>query len=401
MGRAGPWPSRRSSVGVQPRPWLTVGAFGMTPVAIAPTAQISSTGKGNPCTPLPNEHSSPQPRLAAAATLRVAAVPRNHCRRRALPVQHHDVALVDASDILGPETTFDTTFFNELLGANGVEDQLYSSVQTALGTTDANLLLDTDGAMPVFSGVFNGAESRLSEGLFIDGLASEDQLNQLLGVTESASQTAILADLVDNPGPSIPADSGVTLAGLESAVGTSAFDTDLTSIANADYAFAMGDFQGYLADLPTNLERARLGRAPSILTTLLGDLTGGTAGDGLQRPHRRPWHVTHRSGQRSHLTTEQINSCSTISNSRSIYFSASKKPFEQHFCAQKRFERFRPFPHSPQTLSDSLITPENVQVSYGEGGAMAGRRSSVGFIRGCGGAFGMTPVAITPPAQIV
>ena len=64
-------------------------------------------------------------------------------------------------------------------------------------------------------------------------------------------------------------------------MGTSAFDTDLTSIANADYAFAMGDFQGYLADLTTNLGGLDLG-STDILTTLLGDLTNGTAGDGLQ-----------------------------------------------------------------------------------------------------------------------
>ena len=253
-------------------------AFGMTPVAIAPKAQISS-GERKPM------HTATKRTLVAAAALAAAglfgSLPYHETvQAQGVPIQHHDVALVDSSDILGPETTFDTTFFNELLGANGVEDQLYTSVQTALGTTDANLLLDTDGAMPVFSGVFNGAESRLSEALFIDGLASEDQLNQLLGVTESASQTAILADLVDNPGPSIPADSGVTLAGLEGAVGTSAFDTDLTSIANADYAFAMGDFQGYLTDLTTNLGSLDLG-STDILTGLLGDLTGGTAGDGL------------------------------------------------------------------------------------------------------------------------
>ncbi|HXO12211.1 MAG TPA: hypothetical protein VN871_07585, partial [Mycobacterium sp.] len=162
-------------------------AFGMTPVAIAPKAQISS-GERKPM------HTATKRTLVAAAALAAAglfgSLPyHGTVEAQGVPVQHHDVALVDASDILGPETTFDATFFNELLGANGVEDQLYTSVQTALGTTDANLLLDTDGAMPVFSGVFNGAESRLSEALFIDGLASEDQLNQLLGVTESASQT--------------------------------------------------------------------------------------------------------------------------------------------------------------------------------------------------------------------
>ena len=252
--------------------------FGMTPVAIAPKAQISS-GERKPM------HAATKRTLVAAAALAAAglfgSLPyHGTVQAQGVPVRHHDVALVDASDILTPETTFDTTLFNELLGANGLEDQLYTSVQTALGTTEANLLLDTDGAMPVFSGVFNGAESRFSEALFIDGLASEDQLNQLLGVSQLASQTAILADLTDNPGPSIPADSGVTLSGLESALGSSTFDTDLTSIANADYALAVGDFQGYLADLTTNLGSLDLG-STDILTTLLGDLTGGTAGDGL------------------------------------------------------------------------------------------------------------------------
>lgn len=230
-------------------------------------------------------HTATKRTLVAAAALAAAGLvgslpSHGNIQAQGVPVQHHDVALVDASAILDPETTFDTTFFNELLGANGVEDQLYTSVQTALGTTEANLLLDTGGAEPVFSGVFNGAESRLSEGLFIDGLVSEDQLNQLLGITPSASETAILADLVDNPGPSIPAGADVTLAELTGAVGTSSFDTDLTSIANADYTFAMGDFQGYLTDLTNNLGSLDLGSS-DLLTGLLGDLTGGTAGDGL------------------------------------------------------------------------------------------------------------------------
>jgi hypothetical protein len=216
--------------------------------------------------------------LAAAGTF--GSLPHlGSTQAQGVPIQHHDVALVDASDILGPETTFDTTFFNDLLGTGGAEDQLYTSVATALGTTDANLLLDTGGAEPVFSGIFNGAESRFSEALFIDGLVSEDQVNQLFGVTESASQTALLADLVDNPGPSIPAGADVTLADLTAAVGSSTFDSDLTSIANADYAFAVGDFQGYLSDLTTNL--GSLTDGSDFLTGLLGDL-GGTSGlDGL------------------------------------------------------------------------------------------------------------------------
>jgi hypothetical protein len=60
----------------------------------------------------------------------------------------------------------------------------------------------------------------------------------------------------------------------------SSFDTDLTSIANADYTFATGDLQGYLTDLTNNLGSLDLGSS-DLLSGLLGDLTGGTAGDGL------------------------------------------------------------------------------------------------------------------------
>jgi hypothetical protein len=61
---------------------------------------------------------------------------------------------------------------------------------------------------------------------------------------------------------------------------SSAADTDLTSIANADYTFALGDFQDYLADLTTNLGSLDL-VGSDILTGLLGDPTGGTGLDGL------------------------------------------------------------------------------------------------------------------------
>jgi hypothetical protein len=183
--------------------------------------------------------------------------------QQGVPTVHRDVALVD--NILTPETTFDSELFNSVLGPTGAEEQLF----TALGPTEGPLLLDTDGASPEFSGVFNGAESRLFEGLFINTLASEDQLNQLLGVTELNSQTAILADLVDNPGPSIPAGADVTLTDLTNAVGTSAFDTDLTQIANADYTFASGDFTGYLEYLAT------LGTSASDVSGLVGDLGSG------------------------------------------------------------------------------------------------------------------------------
>ncbi len=186
--------------------------------------------------------------------------------QQGVPTVHRDVALVDDTAILGPETTFDTTFFNDVLGPSGAEAELYNSLASSVGASEATSLLDATGASPIYSGDFNGAESRAFEGLFIDTLYTEYQLNQALGVSESASQTAILADLVDNPGPPIPGSADVTLADLTGAVGTSSFDTDLMSIANADYSFAVGDFEGYLTSLAT--DTSGLGDLSTVLTDL-------------------------------------------------------------------------------------------------------------------------------------
>jgi hypothetical protein len=200
-----------------------------------------------------------------------------------VPTVHRDVALVDdGSVILPPETTLDTELFNTVLGPSGAEEQMYTALVDSVGATEAQTLLDTDGASPVFSGVFNGAESRAFEGLFINTLVSEDQLNQLLGVTQADSESAILADLVDNPGPSIPSGADVTLSELTGAVGTPAFDTDLTSIANADYSLALSDFEGYLGSFAGDLGGlgdlggglGDLGSLGTDLTAILDGLTG-------------------------------------------------------------------------------------------------------------------------------
>jgi hypothetical protein len=202
-----------------------------------------------------------------------AATPQAH----GVPTVHRDVALVDTStDILGPETTLDTTLFNDVLGSTGAEEQLYTGLSNSVGATEATALLDATGASPIYSGDFDGATSRLFEGGFLDTLAGEDQLNQLLGVTETASQTAILADLVDNPGPPIPDSTDITLADLTNAVGSSTFDTDLTTIANADYTLAGGDLTGWLDNLPTALSGLD---SSDLLTSLLGDLGGSSGGD--------------------------------------------------------------------------------------------------------------------------
>jgi hypothetical protein len=168
------------------------------------------------------------------------------------PTVHRDVALVD---ILTDESAFDTALFNDVLGPTGAEEQLF----TALGPNAATLL-DTNTASPAFSGDFNGAESRLFEGLYLDTLASEDQLNQLLGVTPAASEAAILADYTSLPEAPLP--TGDTLPD----VGASGFDTDLTTIANAEFADASADFSGFLSNLTT--DTSGLGDLGTLFTDL-------------------------------------------------------------------------------------------------------------------------------------
>ncbi len=170
--------------------------------------------------------------------------------QQGVPTVHRDVALVDDyTTLLTDESAYDTALYNDVLGPTGAEEQLFSTLATATSTSEATTDLDATGASPIYSGDFNGAESRLFEGLFLNTLVGEDQLNQSLGATATESETAILAEFTATGGPPIPAGADVTLADLTSAVGTSSFDTDLTSIANADYSFAAGDFEGYLTSL--------------------------------------------------------------------------------------------------------------------------------------------------------
>jgi hypothetical protein len=185
-----------------------------------------------------------------------------------VPVEHHDVALVDAdATLLLDEGSLDTALYNDVLGPTGAEEQLFSTLASATSVSEATTLLDATGANPIFSGDFNGAESRLFEGAFLDTLSGEDQVNQLLGVTPTASETAILTEFLTTGGPPIPAGADVTVTELTAAVGTSSFDTDLMSIANADYTLAAGDFEGYLTSLTA--DTSSLGD----FSTLLSDLS--------------------------------------------------------------------------------------------------------------------------------
>jgi hypothetical protein len=223
-------------------------------------------------------HSATKRTLIAGAGLAAAALfgslpYHGSSQAQGVPVQHHDIALVDAdATLLLDEGTFDNAFWNDVLGPTGAEEQLFSALSTAVGAPTATTLLDATGANPIFSGDFNGAESRGFEALFLEGLAGEDQLNQALGVTATASQTELLSVFNTDFVP-IPASTDLTAADLLAAVGTSGFDTDLTTIANADYALAVGDFEGFLTNLAT--DTSGLGDLSTLLTDLsssFGDL---------------------------------------------------------------------------------------------------------------------------------
>jgi hypothetical protein len=260
-----------------------------TPTAHADSAIDVATRVHNRRTPSKNRRSktmnaaTKRSIFAAAglAAIGLAAWPQQATpmAQQGVPTVHRDVALVDdGSVILPPETTIDSDLFNSVLGPNGTEADLYNALVSSVGATEAQTLLDTDGASPLYSGVFDGAASRAFEGLFINTLVSEDELNQLLGVTQDNSETAILADLLTNPGPPIPGSTDLTVGDLTSAVGTSSFDSDLTTIANADYSLALGDFEGYLGSFAGDLgslgSLGDLGSLGTDLTAILDGLTG-------------------------------------------------------------------------------------------------------------------------------
>jgi hypothetical protein len=204
--------------------------------------------------------------------------------QQGVPTVHRDVALVDITTLLTDEGTFDTALFNDVLGPTGAEEQLFTALATATSTSEATTLLDATGASPIFSGDFNGAESRLFEGLYLDTLASEDQLNQALGITPTASETAILADYTSLPEAPLPTGDVLPV------VGATGFDTDLTNIGNGEFTLALGDFEGFLSNLATDTSGlsdlstvftdlsssfSDLSNLSPDLSTILADLTGG------------------------------------------------------------------------------------------------------------------------------
>lgn len=270
-GKDGAWP-----VGMQSQGRLHwCFGFGMTPLAIEPAAH-ANRGEREIMNAKTRRTVVAAAALGAAGLFGSLPFDGDSLAQQGVPVQHRDVALVDVTDatLLLDESTLNTALFNDVLGPTGAEATLYNDLATAFGPAQASTLLDVGASSPTYSGDFNGAESRAFEVVFIDALVTEDKVNQLVGVTETASQTAILADFIGNAGPSIPAGADVTLADLTAALGTPSFDTDLGLIANADFSLAISDFEGYLSSLTG--DTGALGDFSTLLTDLsssFGDLS--------------------------------------------------------------------------------------------------------------------------------
>ncbi|MGA8330842.1 MAG: hypothetical protein WB777_16295, partial [Mycobacterium sp.] len=232
---------------------------------------------GSPCQLRGKEIMNARTRRTVVATAALAAAglfgslpwDGSSVAQSGVPVQHHDVALVDLTDatVLSDEGTLDAALVSEVSTA---ENALYTDLDTSYGASVANSLLDTTtGGV----GDFNGAETAGFNGVYLDGLAAEDELNPLVGISQAASQAALLNDLTTQDPTAV---TGADLTALTNAVGSSTFDTDLMSYANADYSLAVTDFEGYLASLSG--DPSSLGDVSTLLADLSSSFTDSTAG---------------------------------------------------------------------------------------------------------------------------
>jgi hypothetical protein len=245
--------SRRRSEGFRDGCGCVVDS-GLTPLAIVPAAHTDSGERKT-------MHNATKRTIIAAAALAAAGLfgslpyQGGPQAQQAAPTVHRDVALVDDTIVVGEEINADNLFWDENLGTYGVEEQLYDDLggNSTFPATQAfaQAILDTNTAQPPWSGDFNGTESRLTEGLFVDNIYAQDELNQLLGLETAggADQTAFANDILNTEYVPIPESLE---PGFELTPGAN-FDTELVTLANAEFASAYSDFLGYLSDLPTNL----------------------------------------------------------------------------------------------------------------------------------------------------
>ena len=191
-------------------------------MAITPTAHNQFRGKENHAhRNQTNTHR--RSRAGGGRTLRVTALPRVHAGTGRADRRTTTSRWWTRHDAPRPTRARSTPRFStSVFGSTGAGSRAVQRVDTALGvgaTGDARLpLLDATGASPIFSGDFNGAESRLSRRLFLDALAGEDELNQLLGVTPSRRRRRGDPRRLAKPICRSPLPAGVTLADLTGGV---------------------------------------------------------------------------------------------------------------------------------------------------------------------------------------
>ena len=131
--------------------------------------------------------------LAAAGLFGSLPYDGSPVAQQGVPTVHRDVALVDITDatLLTDEGIYDKVLVTDVVAG---ENTLYTDLSNTYSPTVANGLLDTTTALGG-AGDFNGAATAGFDGLYLDGLATEDEVNQLVGISDTTSQTAILADL--------------------------------------------------------------------------------------------------------------------------------------------------------------------------------------------------------------
>ncbi|MGA8330546.1 MAG: hypothetical protein WB777_14765 [Mycobacterium sp.] len=98
--------------------------------------------------------------------------------------------------------------------------------------------------MADYDGLFDGAYNADVSGYSLDMYAFEDEVNQALGVSATTSENAILADIAANP---------IEYSGTLPTAGATDFDSDLTTLANADYTTGSTDFTTYVDGLSSAL----------------------------------------------------------------------------------------------------------------------------------------------------
>lgn len=150
------------------------------------------------------------------------------------------------------------------LAAIGAAVPAVALADTTSTIIDTQTTLDTD---------LIGVGGSLEQGAFLDTMATENAVDQLLGVSSTASETSVLSDWTSLfPDATLP--TGDTLP----AVGATGFDASLITIADGEFANAgtstFTDVTGLLPSLGTDIT----GVLPSLgtdLTTLLPDLLSG------------------------------------------------------------------------------------------------------------------------------